>query len=152
MSDGHTNEDLKAINIASMQEYLQTEETDFYNLFNAVVEAAKALIAPLPTPETATSKPIDIKLTIDTATNKVKMVQDEPAVINKPVETNEQKESEINKESNTETKPANRRGGKGAKGSKQNQGAVDSGTATKEGDGPQTKVGERSDVPISTKA
>lgn len=37
-SDGHTYEDLKAISIENMQKYLGRLDTDYFDLFNAVLE------------------------------------------------------------------------------------------------------------------
>lgn len=37
-SDGHTHEDLKAISVEAMQKYLGRLDTDYFDLFNAVLE------------------------------------------------------------------------------------------------------------------
>lgn len=36
-SDGHTHDDLKSINVASMQSFLGSDEIDFYKLFDMVL-------------------------------------------------------------------------------------------------------------------
>jgi hypothetical protein len=38
ISDGHTHNDLLSISVEKMQEYLNSTETDFYALFNAILE------------------------------------------------------------------------------------------------------------------
>lgn len=43
-SDGHTENDLKHINIGSMQDFLDTESINFYELFDLSVEKIKKLV------------------------------------------------------------------------------------------------------------
>lgn len=38
-SDGHTNEDLKCVGVASMQQYLNSDQDDFFALFYAVLKS-----------------------------------------------------------------------------------------------------------------
>lgn len=46
VSDGHTYDDLQAINVESMQAYLQTTVEDFYSLLNKVVDQINAELTP----------------------------------------------------------------------------------------------------------
>lgn len=46
MSDGHTIEDLQAVTIEKMQNYLDSEETDFVQLFNKCVQRIEDEIEP----------------------------------------------------------------------------------------------------------
>lgn len=41
VSDGHTSQDLTAINIETLQKYLTTESTDFFKMLDAAVSKIK---------------------------------------------------------------------------------------------------------------
>lgn len=55
-SDGCTHEDLKAITIEKMQEYLKVPDTDFFDLFNRVVDSVKIGLIPIEEPKKTVSE------------------------------------------------------------------------------------------------
>lgn len=69
ISDGHTMDDLKAINVGTMQMFLNSKETDYYTLFNQVLEVIEAELVP-PVVATEPELPtVDLKITIDKGGN-----------------------------------------------------------------------------------
>lgn len=80
ISDGYTFEDLQAINVETMQAVLNSQETDFYVLLNAVADLANDLTVPIQAPV-----PGQVSISVADGIQTLKSVQEalekEPDVI-----------------------------------------------------------------------
>lgn len=132
ISDGHTHDDLQVINVTSMQTYLESPETDFYALFNAVLESLPMELSDSPVVER--NKPIDIRITLDSSGS--------PEL--KIVDNNEQTNATIETKKEPVTEPA--------KASTEDKGTVGEGDGAKKGNGAPKKVRKGSSVPTPPEA